>query len=62
MTAALAHEVALAVLRHQIEQGLRHQGVVHKGIATPQEAMGLESEQFRIAGAGPHQVDGAGQA
>jgi hypothetical protein len=44
VAAALAHEVALAVLRHQIEHGPGHQGVVHEGIATAQEAMGLEGE------------------
>jgi hypothetical protein len=30
---------------------------VHEGIAAPQQAMGLEGEQFGVAGAGPHQRD-----
>ena len=60
VAAALAHKVLFAVAGHQIEQGLGHQGVVHEGIAAPQQAMGLEGEQLGVAGAGPHQVDGAG--
>jgi hypothetical protein len=44
VTAALADKVELAALGHQIQQGLRHQGVVDEGIALPQQPVGLEGE------------------
>jgi hypothetical protein len=59
VAAALAHEVPFTVRRNQIQQGRRHQGVVDEGIAVAQQAMGLEGEQLRIAGTGPHQIHGA---
>ena len=60
VAAALAHEAALTARRHQIQQGLGHQGVVDEGIALLQEAMGLEGEQLGIARTRPHQIHGAG--
>ena len=59
MAPPFAHEMALTVLGHQLEQGLGHQGVVHQGVAAPQQSIGLEGEQFGIAWPCPHQIDGA---
>jgi hypothetical protein len=44
VAAALADEMPLAVRSNQIEQGLRHQGIMYQGIALAQETMGLQSE------------------
>ena len=59
VTTALADKVELAALGHQIQKGLRHQGVVDESIALPQQPVGLEGEQLRITGTRPHQVNRA---
>jgi hypothetical protein len=44
MAAALADEVALASLRHQIEHFSGHQGVIDQSITGTQQTVGLHCE------------------
>ena len=57
MTPTFPHKPALTALRHQVQHFFGDQGVVHKRIATAQQTMRLDCEQFRIPGACSHQIN-----
>ena len=60
MTTALANELPLTPLRHQIQHFLRNQGVVDEGVALAEQTRSLHGEQLRVTGAGAHQINGSG--